>query len=45
MESSFRQSIIDYKTHGEWKIQLTVTINFMSSRDFDETCTMHTKNQ
>ena len=29
---------------GEWKIQLTMTINFISSKpDSDEICTMHTK--
>ena len=36
-------TVIDYKTQGEWKIQLTMEINFMSSKDSDETCTMHTK--
>ena len=35
--------VIDYKTQGEQKIQLTITINFISSNDSDETCTMHTK--
>ena len=29
--------IIDYKTPAEWKIQLTMSINFISSRDSDET--------
>ena len=28
---------------SEWKIQLTKTINFISSKDSDETCTMHAK--
>ena len=28
---------------SEWKIQLTMTINFISSKDSDETRTMHTK--
>ena len=28
---------------SEWKIQLTMAINFISSRDFDETLTIHTK--
>ena len=27
--------VIDYKTQGEQKIQLTMIINFMSSEDFD----------
>ena len=35
--------VIDYKTQGEQKIQLTMIINFISSNDSDETCTRHTK--
>ena len=31
------------ETSSEWKIQLTMAINFISSRDSDETRTMHTK--
>ena len=31
------------ETRSEWKIQLTMAINFVSSKDFDETRTMHTK--
>ena len=31
------------KTSSKWKIQLTMAINFISSRDSDETRTMHTK--
>ena len=34
------------ETPNEWiqpKIQLTMTINFISSKDSEETCTMHTK--
>ena len=31
------------KTQSIWKIQLTMTINFISSKHFDETRTMHTK--
>ena len=31
------------KTHNKWKIQLTMAINFISSKDSDETRTMHTK--
>ena len=30
--------INDHKTQGKWKIQLSTTINFISSRDSDETC-------
>ena len=35
--------IIEQKTPSEWKIQLTMTINFTSSKDSDETRAMHTK--
>ena len=35
--------IIDYKTQGEWKIQLTMSISFISSNDSDETHNLHTK--
>ena len=36
--------VIDYETQfGEWKIQLTISINFISSKDFEETRTMRTK--
>ena len=35
--------VIDYKIQGELKIQLTMNINFISSKDSDEIRTMHTK--
>ena len=35
--------INDHKTQSEWKIQLTMQINFISPKDFEETCTMHTE--
>ena len=35
--------INDHKTQNEWKIELTMQINFISSEDSDETRTMHTK--
>ena len=36
--------VIDYETQfGEWKIQLTMSINFISSKDSDETQIMHTE--
>ena len=36
--------VIDYETQfGEWKIQLTMSINFISSKDSDETRNFHTK--
>ena len=31
----------DHKTQGEWEIQLTIAINFLSSKDISETRTMH----
>ena len=31
------------ETSSEWKMQLTMAINFISSKDSDETRTMHTK--
>ena len=31
------------ETYSKWKIQLTMTINFISFKDSDETRTMHTK--
>ena len=34
-------TVIDHKTPGEWKIKLSMTINFISSKDFDEISTMH----
>ena len=37
------QLTMAYKTQSEWKIQLAMKINFISSKDFDETCTMDTK--
>ena len=37
-------AIIKHKTQNEWKIQLTMEINFISSKpDSDETRTMYTK--
>ena len=37
--------VLDYETqYGEWKIQLIMTINFVSFKDdSEEFCTMHTK--
>ena len=39
-----RNMINDHKTRIEWKIQLTVPINFISSKESDETRNLHTKN-
>ena len=39
-----RDELIDYETKfGKWKIQLTMQINFISSKDSGETCTMYVK--
>ena len=35
--------INNHKTRREGKIQLTMSINFISSKDSNETRTMHTK--
>ena len=37
--------INDHKSEGECKIKLTMSINFMSSKDSEETRTMHTKSR
>ena len=37
--------INNLKTQGEWKIQLIMAINFLSSKDSDETHIMHTKSR
>ena len=44
IESYLADVINDNKNQGEWKIQLSAEINFISSKpDSDETCIMHTK--
>ena len=44
IESYLVDMINDHKNQGEWKIQLSAEINFISSKpDFDETRIMHTK--
>ena len=44
IESYLRELINDYKSKGEWKIQLTAQINFISLKPgSDETRVMHTK--
>ena len=35
--------INDLKTQGEWKVQLSIAINFFSSKDSKKTHTVHTK--
>ena len=45
IELYLRELINDYKSKGEWKIQVTAQINFISLKsDSDETRVMHTKN-
>ena len=44
IEPYLANMISDYKSKGEWKIQLTAEINFTSLKpDSDETRIMHTK--
>ena len=44
IEPYLRELINDYKSKGEWKIQLTVQVNFISLRPgSDETRVMHTR--
>ena len=44
IEPYLADMINDYKSKGEWKIQLTAEINFISLKpDSSETCVMHTK--
>ena len=33
----------DLKTEGQWKIQITMAIKFSSTKDSNETRTMHSK--
>ena len=37
------RSYLSDKTQEEWKTQLIIAINFISSKDSNETCTMHIK--
>ena len=40
----YLSDLINYhKSEEEWKIKLTLAINFMSSKDSEETRTMHTE--
>ena len=38
-----RNIIIDLQNFDTWKIQLTVAINFISSKDAEEKCVMHSR--
>ena len=45
IEKYLRELIEEYKHKGEWKVQLTAEINFISLKPgSNETCIMHTKN-
>ena len=35
--------VIDFQTQNEWKIQLSMAINFISFNDSNEICTLCTK--
>ena len=37
----FGNTISERKTSSEWKIQLTMQVNFISSKEYDETRTIH----
>ena len=44
IEQYLKELINYYKNKGEWKLQLTAEINFISLKPgSDETCVMHTK--
>ena len=36
-----RNIVIDFQNFDAWKIQLTLAINFTSSKDAEEECVMH----
>ena len=38
-----RNIISDIQNSDTWKIQLTITINFVSLKDVEENCVMHWK--
>ena len=41
IEPSFRNILTDLQNSDEWKIQLTIAINFISSKDAEEERVMH----
>ena len=43
IKSYLKDIIKDLKKSDTWKIQLAITINFISSRDDDEECVIHAK--
>ena len=40
-----RDIIIDLQNSDTWKIQLTIAINFISSKDAEEECVIHSKSE
>ena len=38
-----RDIVINLQKYDTWKIQLTIAINFISSKDIDEDCVMRSK--
>ena len=42
-EPYLRNIIIDLQNSDTWKIQLTIAVNFISSKDAEEECVMHLK--
>ena len=40
-----KDMIIDLQISDMWKIQLTIAINFISSKDVDEQCVIHSKSE
>ena len=43
IEPYLNNLIDDCKSQGEWKIHLTMAINFISSKNSNETCAMYAK--
>lgn len=43
IRSYLKDTLDNLKENNNWKIQLTITINVMSSNNNDEECLMHSK--
>ena len=43
IEPYLRNIIIDLQNYDTWKTQLTIAITFISSKDAEEECVMHTR--
>ena len=44
IDPHLRNMIIDLQNYDTWKIQLTIAINFISSKDAEEDRVMHSRN-